>query len=134
VLRLQWRWDPETKQAGNSGVLLRMVGEDKVWPKSVEAQLESGSAGDFWCIDEFPMKTDPARTRGRNTKKSGGRENPVGEWNDYEIIVDHGTITLLVNGEEANRATEVQEVAGKVCLQSEGAPIQFRNIRLAPIP
>jgi hypothetical protein len=134
VLRLEWRWDPETKQAGNSGVLLRMVGADKVWPKSVEAQLESGSAGDFWCIDESPMRTDPARTSGRNSKKMGGGENPVGEWNEYEIIVDHGTITLMVNGEEANRATEVQEVAGKICLQSEGAPIQFRNIRLAPIP
>lgn len=134
VLKLEWRFNPVTKQAGNSGVLLRMVGEDKVWPRSVEAQLQSGSAGDFWNIDEFKMKTDPARLNGRNTRKTHGNENPVGEWNEYEIIVDHGTVTLIVNGEVLNQATDVEELAGKICLQSEGAEIQFRNIRLAPIP
>ena len=44
-----------------------MVGEDNVWPRSVEAQLHSGNAGDFWNIGDFAMKTDPDRTRGRNT-------------------------------------------------------------------
>jgi len=134
VLKLEWRFNPVTKKAGNSGVLLRMVGEDKVWPRSVEAQLHSGNAGDFWNIDEFRMQTDPARLNGRNTKKSHFNENPVGEWNEYEIIVDHGTVTLIVNGEVLNEATEVEELAGKIGLQSEGAEIQFRNIRLAPIP
>lgn len=133
VLKLEWRFNPVTKQAGNSGVLLRMVGEDKVWPKSVEAQLQSGSAGDFWNIDEFKMKTDASRLNGRNTRKTHGNENPVGEWNEYEIIVDHGKVTLKVNGEVLNEATDVEEVAGKICLQSEGAEIQFRNIRLAEI-
>ncbi|MCC6676118.1 MAG: DUF1080 domain-containing protein [Phycisphaerales bacterium] len=133
VLKLEWRFNPVTKKAGNSGVLLRMVGEDKVWPKSVEAQLQSGSAGDFWNIDEFKMTTEPSRLNGRNTKKTHGNENPVGEWNEYEIIVDHGTVTLKVNGEVLNEATEVEELAGKICLQSEGAEIQFRNIRLVEI-
>lgn len=132
VLRLEWRFDP-AKGAGNSGVLLRMVGEDKVWPKSVEAQLHSGNAGDFWNIDNFTMTTDPSRTKGRNTKKTHGAERPLGEWNEYEIIADHGTIILKVNGEELNRATGVEEVPGHICLQSEGAEIHFRNIRIAPI-
>jgi len=133
VLRLQWRFDPVTKQAGNSGVLLRMVGEDQVWPRSVEAQLHSGNAGDFWCIGEFPMQTDPQRTRGRNTRKTHFAERPVGEWNDYEIIVDGGSVVLKVNGQVVNEAWGVQEIPGKICLQSEGAEIHFRNIRLAPI-
>jgi hypothetical protein len=63
VLKLEWRFDPVTKKAGNSGVLLRMIGGDQVWPRSVEAQLHSGNAGDFWNIGEFPLQTDPARTR-----------------------------------------------------------------------
>ncbi len=134
ILKLEWRFNPETKQAGNSGVLLRMVGPDKVWPKSVEAQLQSESAGDFWNIDEFQMTTDAGRTNGRNTRKThGGVERPVGMWNDYEIIVNHGEVILKVNGEEMNRATNVAEVPGKICLQSEGAEIQFRNIRLMPL-
>lgn len=133
VLKLEWRFNPVTKKAGNSGVLFRMTGEDKVWPKSIEAQLQSGSAGDFWNIDEVKMTTDPARTNGRNTRKTHGAERPIGEWNEYEIIADHGLIVLKVNGEEVNRATDAEEIAGKVCLQSEGAEIHFRNIRLAPL-
>lgn len=132
VLKLQWRFNPE-KGAGNSGVLVRMIGDDKVWPKSVEAQLESGSAGDFWNIDNFTMTASPERTNGRNTKKTHGAERPLGEWNEYEIIVYKGDVILKVNGEELNRATNVEEVPGYICLQSEGAEIHFRNIRLAPL-
>lgn len=133
VLKLEWRWNPETKATGNSGVLVRMIGEDKVWPKSVEAQLQADSAGDFWGIGEFTMTTDPERTRGRNARKTHHAERPAGEWNAYEIIVDQGQVILKVNGQEVNRAWDVEEIAGKICLQSEGQEIHFRNIRLAPI-
>jgi hypothetical protein len=132
VLQLDWRFDP-ARGVGNSGVLVRMVGEDTVWPKSVEAQLMSGRAGDFWSIGEFPMTTDPARTSGRNTRHRFANERPPGAWNHYEIVVDGGTVRLLVNGEELNVATDVERVPGKVCLQSEGAFIQFRHVRLRPI-
>lgn len=132
VLKLEWRFDPK-KGPGNSGVLLRMVGADKVWPKSVEAQLQSGSAGDFWNIDEVKMTTEKSRLSGRNAKRdpaAGAVERPIGEWNEYEIIADKGTIILKVNGVEVNRATDVEIVPGKICFQSEGAEIHFRNIRL----
>ncbi len=133
VLTLEWRWDPVTKREGNSGVLVRMVGPDKVWPKSIEAQLMSGRAGDFWCIDDFPMQTEPARTSGRNTRHLAPNELPVGEWNRYEIEADHGRVELRVNGKVLNAAWECAELPGKICLQSEGAPIHFRDIRLLPI-
>ena len=110
-----------------------MIGDDKVWPKSVEAQLESGNAGDFWNIDEFKMTAAADRTKGRNTKGTHKAERPLGEWNEYEIIVNKGEVILKVNGEELNRATGVEEVAGYICLQSEGAEIHFRDIRLAPL-
>ncbi len=134
VLKLEWRWNPETKQAGNSGVLFRVQEPHKVWPRSIEAQLHSGSAGDFWCIDDFPMKTDDARRKGRNTKATGKAEHPVGEWNEYEIIADGPNVMLIVNGVELNRAWDCEVKPGKIALQSEGAEIHFRNVRLAPIP
>jgi hypothetical protein len=136
VLTLEWRFDP-AKGAGNSGVLLRCIGEDKVWPKSIEAQLHSGNAGDFWNIDNFKMTVDPARTKGRRTiKLTGEKENnekPLGEWNQYEITVDKGTVRLKVNGKLQNEATGCEVVAGKIALQSEGAEIQFRNVKLTPL-
>jgi len=133
VMRLEWRFNPVTKQAGNSGVLFRMVGDHKVWPKSVEAQLQSGSAGDFWNIENVKMSTEKARLNGRNTKHTHAAERPLGEWNEYEIIVNKGDVILKVNGEELNRAWDVEEVAGKICLQSEGTEIHFRNIRVVPL-
>ena len=113
VLELEWRWSPVTRQAGNSGVLLRVVGEDKVWPDCIEAQLQSGNAGDFWNIGSFPMQTEPSRLNGRNAKKTHLAERPVGEWNEYEIIVDHDKIVLYVNGDKVNEAWDVKEIAGK---------------------
>ena len=130
VLQLEWRWPGDP---GNSGVLVRRIEDDKVWPRSVEAQLQSGSAGDFWNIGEFPMQAPEERTRGRNTKHLYANERPIGAWNHYEIIVDGDRVELWVNGERLNHATEVLETPGSICLQSEGAPIEFRRVRLAEI-
>ncbi len=133
VLTLEWRWNPETKEGGNSGVLLRVNGEDKVWPRSVEAQLQSGSAGDFWNIGEMAMVTDAARLNGRNTKKIAAAEKPVGEWNRYVISCIGDTITLKVNGVLVNEAMDVERIAGPIALQSEGTEIHFRNIAIVPV-
>lgn len=133
VLKLEWRWNPDTKQAGNSGVLLRIHGEDKVWPRCVEAQLQHENAGDFWAIGEFPMRADPERSKGGNTKKLLMAEKPVGEWNQYEITVNGDQITLKINGKLVNKAGGVLVTPGKIGLQSEGVEIQFRNIRLQSI-
>ncbi len=128
VLRLEWRFPGKP---GNSGVLLRVVGQDKVWPKSIEAQLASRNAGDIWNIGSFPMKVAPERTKGRRTvKMHDSNEKPVGEWNQYEITLDGGKLRIEVNGLEQNTATEVDVVPGYIALQSEGVPIEFRNITL----
>lgn len=132
-LVVEWRWAPG-KKPGNSGVLLRMVGEDKVWPKSIEAQLGTENAGDFWNIDMFQMTVDQSRTEGRRTKKlHPSNEKPIGEWNRYDITCDGGHVSLVVNGLLQNEATDCAEVAGFVCLQSEGAEIHFRKVELTPL-
>lgn len=131
ILRLEWRW---AAQPGNSGVLLRIDGEDKVWPKSFEAQLHNGNAGDIIGIGDFPYSGHSSRTSGRRTAHTHGAERAPGEWNEYEIIMSKGAAVLLVNGEELNRAAGVAEVAGPIGFQSEGAEIHFRNIRLIPLP
>lgn len=132
ILRLQWRFD----KPGNSGVLLRVQPPDKVWPKSIEAQLQSGAAGDIWLIDEARLDTpaeriDKGTPRHRNRTRTN--EKPIGQWNDYEITVDRDRVTLRVNGEILNEGTNAEELPGKIALQSEGAEIQFRNIRLIPL-
>lgn len=130
VLRMQMRH----LSGGNGGVLVRMVGEDKVWPKSVEAQGMVKNKGDIFNIGEFPMQTAPGRTKGRRTPKlHPTNEKPLGEWNEYEIELDGGDLRILVNRLLQNEAFDVWETPGKICLQSEGSEMEFRNIVLIPI-
>src|SRR5687768_14900686 len=131
-LTLEWRFPAKP---GNGGVLLRMQPPDKVWPKSIEAQLQHENAGDFWNIDEFPMKAALERTKGRNTKKEHPHnEKPLGEWNKYEITVDGGRVELKVNDLVQNVATDAQVIPGKICLQSEGSEMEFRNVEILELP
>ena len=135
VLTLEWRWEPGQKP-GNSGVLLHMQGDDKFWPKSIEAQLMDGNAGDIWSIDGTTIDVPNAkeRTKGRRiVNLTDNSEKAPGEWNKYEITCKGGEIILKVNGEVVNQGTNASITKGKICLQSEGAPIQFRNIVLTPI-
>jgi len=132
-LTLEWRFDP-ARGPGNSGVLFRMQAPDQVWPRSIEAQLMATNAGDFWNIEEFPMAVDLERTTGRHTtRRAPSSEKPLGEWNRYRIRADHGLITLEVNGVLQNSASWAAELPGPICLQSEGAYIEFRNVRLRQI-
>ena len=92
------------------------------------------NAGDIWNIDRFPMEVDRERTSGRRTRKRlPTNELPLGGWNRYRITLFGGELTLEVNGVVQNTASWCDEVPGKICLQSEGAFIQFRNVRLTPL-
>ncbi len=133
LLTLQWRWDPTTKRTGNSGVLLAVTGEEKVWPSCLEAQLMHQKSGDFWNIGNLPLTSDPARTKGGNVRAMSDAERPVGEWNEYQILVDAGSVTLNVNGELVNSITGFTPVPGKIALQAEGTEIHFRDIRITPL-
>ncbi len=136
VLKLEWRW-PSGKKPGSGGVLIRMTGEHRIWPKSLEAQLNSGNAGDFWGLVGYRLSGPAERIRtvehqkfGKltNLKKLKNLEKPPGQWNTYEIIAKGTTVTLIINGEEANRATGCDLNAGRICLTSEGNEIHFRNV------
>lgn len=133
VLELDWRWDPQTRAGGNSGVLLRVGGEDAVWPSSIEAQLKSGSAGDFHVFGDFQVGVLAAGPDGRRGAATMRSENPVGQWNHYRIAVDQNMVTLEVNGMMLNQALGVQIRPGRIALQSEGAPVHFKDIVLTPI-
>lgn len=136
VLKLQWRWPPE-KNAGKGGVLIRTTGEHRIWPKSLEAQLNAGDAGDFWGLAGYEPSGPAERTRSfdheefgklTNVKKTKALEKPPGQWNTYEIIAEGDTVTLIINGEQVNRATGCALESGRICLTSEGSEIHFRNV------
>lgn len=133
VLELDWRWDPSTRAGGNSGVLLRVNGEPAIWPRCLEAQLESGSAGDFHVLGGFGVGALPERPSGSRGSAAVRNEHPPGQWNHYRISVDHNVVTLEINGQLVNQAAAVEVVPGRIGLQSEGAAIQFKDILLRAV-
>ena len=130
VLRCQLRHHAKC----NGGVLVRVHGQDKVWPDSIECQGQKDEMGDIWNIGQFPMKVDPARTKGRQTVKlHPTNEKPVGQWNDYEIYINKGDLVIKVNGLVQNTAADCKEIPGYIALQSEDGELDYRNIVLIPI-
>jgi hypothetical protein len=137
-LVVEWRWPEEP---GNSGVLMRITGEPMMLPNCVEAQLQHENAGDIYGFQGFQVSgdedrylEDPERLGGlTGVKKIKGNENDPGEWNKYEITVDGGDITLVINGDKVNEATDCDVRPGKIGLQSEGGVIEFRTVKLTPI-
>ncbi|GAB6187049.1 3-keto-disaccharide hydrolase [Thermopirellula anaerolimosa] len=142
-LTVEWRWEPGT-EPGNSGVLLRIAGDPVSFlPKCVEAQLQSGSAGDIWAFYGAALRGDPARFRKITGHEKIGdfvgvgkikaAENPPGEWNRYEIELVGPKLTLWINGQKVNEAEGLDVAAGPIGLQSEGGRIQFRTVTLKPL-
>ncbi|MFZ5496091.1 MAG: 3-keto-disaccharide hydrolase [Verrucomicrobiota bacterium] len=158
-LTVEWRWtgpaplDKEGRpRSRNSGVILHVQPPDAIWPAGLEAQLMEKNAGDFWVIggvetaehlelvaqavraagsDEQALRQ--ARGNRRTPKAQNTSEKSVGQWNTYDILCSGDTVTLWVNGVEQNRATGVTVREGHICLQSEGAGIEFRNVTLHPL-
>jgi len=135
-LHLEWRWPEEPT---NSGVLLHASGEDQVWPKCIECQLKSGSAGDFVLIGGTGITVDGKDMQNTERqfvvapKKKQSSEKPAGQWNTYEIYCEKDTIRCYVNGVLQNEGTAATVSTGWICLQSEGSPIEFRNIYIEPL-
>jgi hypothetical protein len=131
VLTLEWRWPDK---GGNNGVLVHVTtpGALGVWPKSLEVQLQSGDAGDFWIIGTTIDVENAAKRRQdrRYINLSDGDEKPLGQWNTMEITCRGDEVLVKVNGKLVNRATKMSQTKGAIALQSEGTPIEFRNIKL----
>jgi len=135
MLTLQWRWPGK---GGNNGVLVHVTkpGELGVWPKSFEVQLASGQAGDFWVIGTtLEVKNPATHVEGRRHKGViTNSERPLGQWNSMEITCIRDEIQVRVNGYIVNQATKLSQQRGAIALQSEGAPIEFRDITLRKLP
>lgn len=146
-LVVEWRFAPGTvvtkEKTPNSGVFLRLNGELKGLPRTYEAQLKSGDAGDVYGFWGMRVSGDPARSKsGKNdamgemtgAAKAAAAENPVGEWNRYEIVLDGARLDVTVNGTKVNSVIAADVVAGHVGLQSEGGEVHFRKVELQPLP
>lgn len=158
-LRADFKWGEGTfgeraGQARDSGILFNIQGEQKVWPRSIEFQIQEGETGDFWATDGAALtdvkgkRVEGPPGRGENIghmdkgpeqnvtgfrNTSGEMERPHGEWNTLELVADDKEVRQYVNGKLANVGADPFPKEGKVLFQSEGAEVYFRNIQLSPL-
>jgi len=138
-LHVEWRW---TEEPVNSGVLLHVQGEDMIWPHAIECQLKHERAGDVVLIGKGAGITVEDSTYLVESEENrfliiprmeDSSENPAGEWNRYDIRSVDGNLEVKVNGVLQNRGSGMTPTEGNIVLQSEGAPMQFRDLYLIPL-
>ena len=134
---------------GNCGVLVHASTPRalyKMFPKSIEVQMFSGNAGDFWCIVEDITVPNMEKRRGpkknwgitegkarRIHNLTDGSENKPGEWNTMVIECVGAEVKAWVNDDLVNHGTNCTATQGQIALQAEGSEVEFRKITLTPI-
>lgn len=153
----QWR---HLKPGGNSGIFvwateeaLKDLPPNKLPPGGIEVQIldhdyavqyekRTGKKGDWFGTngDVFPVgkskmkpfpPTSPNGERSFPTKKLS-KGSP--EWNHYYVRAINGEVRLWVNGEEVSGGSNCEPATGYLCLESEGAPLEFKQIRIRELP
>jgi hypothetical protein len=118
VLLIDWK----VPANGNSGVLLR-GGATQVEINNADKEPKAvwnGTTGGLYP-HQPPLK--------RAAK-------PAGEWNHYEIRVEKGVITVLLNGEKTLDAFAMNwgaKLKGPIGFQHHGTPLNYRNIFIKPL-
>lgn len=62
------------------------------------------------------------------------RCKPKGKWNKYIVVAVDGVVKLSINGKFVNGVQQASVKKGYLCLESEGAEIHFRNMRIMELP
>jgi len=153
----EWR---HLRHAGNSGIFVWTTpesidtlkqGKGRL-PKGIEAQvLDHGYAENFekkhkkkpdWFTtngDVFPVGVKmtpfpPVAPNGTRSFPSKDLSKGINQWNHYYLRCINGEVRLWVNGEEVSGGTDCQPRTGTICLESEGSPIDFKNVRVRELP
>jgi hypothetical protein len=134
---------------GNCGVLVHASKPRALYgmfPQSLEVQMSSGDAGDFWCIVEDVTVPDMEKRRGpkenwgitegkerRIINLTDGSEKQAGEWNTMVVECVGDEVKVWVNGDLVNHGFNCTASKGQIALQAEGSEVEFRKIELTPI-
>lgn len=152
----EWR---HLRSAGNSGIFVWGTEESlkdlkpNSLPHGVEVQVldhgyteqyekSSGKKatwfttnGDVFPVGKVTMKPfPPISPDGSRSFPKKNMSKGVNEWNHYYVRAINGEVRLWVNGEEVSGGTDINPRSGYLCLESEGSPIDFRNIKIRELP
>jgi hypothetical protein len=115
--------DSDPLYFGGTGALIFVQEPHKVFPKSIEIEgryYDLGQPGALFGKAVFTYDHD-ARLRARH---------PVGQWEAIEIAAKNGQVRVTINGVLVATITEHDYPAGMLAMQSQGAPVAWRNLRV----
>lgn len=145
IMHIEWM---HKEPGGNSGTFIwsnAVPGEKNRLPDGVEVQMLELGWVDLNRRPDFDppvayvhgelfgvggVKTIPDNPRGPRSKSIENLCKPRGEWNTYTVVAVDGVIKLAVNGKFVNGISKSTQKKGYICLESEGAEIHFRNIKI----
>ncbi len=148
ILEAEWR---HLTEAGNSGIFVwgtPISSPGVPFLRGIEVQvLDHGymkhadpskprwftTHGDVFPIHGATMKPHGEHS-GMRSFPSEERSLPSPQWNHYRIEANAGRITLAVNGKIVSGGDECNYRKGYLALESEGAPVEFRNVRIKELP
>jgi hypothetical protein len=145
IMEAEWR---HLTSGGNSGVFIwgtPIAAPGVPFLRGIEVQvLDHGfnikgknewytTHGDVFPIHGATMKPF-GRHNGERSFPSEERSKPSPEWNHYRIVCTNGTLRLSVNGKEVSGGENCNYRKGYLALESEGAPVEFRNVRIKELP
>ena len=131
TLRLDYRFIPQDgddekkRQNSNTGFLVYIAGEHKLWPVSLEVQGKP--------VDMAPVKANGGAAAIEVEDNEAARDEarlPVGEWNNIEIVSKDGALTSFLNGTKICESEPGELSEGLLGIQSEDFEIEFRNLRI----
>lgn len=63
-------------------------------------------------------------------------DNPIGEWNHFEITVEKGLVSVALNGKLVvdKHDMKFMKAAGPIMLQHHATPLWFKNIYIKELP
>ncbi len=140
TLTLDFRWNSDTSfvrrsNSINSGVMYNIPADakDELWPRGIQFQVKKGATGDFILLQEVAIEVkgelvSPGKSVG--SKRFTDAAKPIGEWNKIEIISTNGHVIQKLNGVLVNEGTHASVTEGRILLQYEGYPIDFKNIKV----
>ena len=137
-LQFKWgddRWPPREDEKRDSGICYNIPIDDtdKIWPQSIECQIQEGDVGDFWLLGYSTIQVGGKQNAPylhTRMVKSKDAEKPNGEWNTVEVISFNGKCAHIVNGVVVNYGENSSLVGGRILLQSEYAEIYYRNVNI----
>jgi hypothetical protein len=126
---VEWRFI----NPGNTGMMVFMQEPDQVWPRCVECQGMHDHQGDFWLWGGVGCAKPKVTQNNGIIMQETSAENPVGEWNTYQVICKGNSVEIVVNGKSMNKITDCNVSSGFIGLQSEGAELEIRSIAVEPL-